>query len=98
LITSRLQQLQRARSCARRSTARRRAVRRRRGLLLPLLLERASLAAAYADEHLGAQNAAAQGYVDEVIEPSETRDRLAAALALLERTPEGAARAGNVPL
>ncbi|HZO37223.1 MAG TPA: carboxyl transferase domain-containing protein [Solirubrobacteraceae bacterium] len=60
--------------------------------------ERATLAAAYAEEHLGAQNAAAQGYVDEVIEPSQTRDRLAAALSVLDRTPVGEPRAGNVPL
>jgi acetyl-CoA carboxylase carboxyltransferase component len=45
----------------------------------------ASLAAAYAAEHLTAQAAAASGFVDEVIEPAETHDRLAWALATLER-------------
>jgi acetyl-CoA carboxylase carboxyltransferase component len=60
--------------------------------------ERANLAAAYADEHLGAQNAAAQGFIDEVIEPWQTRDRIATALALLDRTPAAEARARNVPL
>jgi acetyl-CoA carboxylase carboxyltransferase component len=56
------------------------------------------LARAYADDHLGAQHAAEEGFVDEVIEPADTRDRLATALALLDRTPSGQAPAGNVPL
>jgi acetyl-CoA carboxylase carboxyltransferase component len=43
------------------------------------------LAAAYAAEHLTADAAAASGFVDEVIEPASTRDRLAWALATLER-------------
>ena len=38
------------------------------------------LAAAYEEEHLSAEAAAASGYVDEVIEPSQTRARLAGAL------------------
>jgi methylmalonyl-CoA decarboxylase subunit alpha len=42
--------------------------------------ERARLAEAYAEEHLRADTAAAAGFVDEIIEPSQTRDRLAAAL------------------
>ncbi len=42
--------------------------------------ERTRLAAAYAEEHLRADTAAAAGFVDEIIEPSQTRDRLAAAL------------------
>jgi acetyl-CoA carboxylase carboxyltransferase component len=37
---------------------------------------REALAAAYAEEHLGADVAAAGGFVDEVIEPHETRARL----------------------
>ena len=44
---------------------------------------REALAAAYAEEHLGAEVAAAGGFVDEVIEPSETRARVAGALAAL---------------
>jgi acetyl-CoA carboxylase carboxyltransferase component len=44
----------------------------------------AELSAAYADEHLTAEAAAASGFVDEVIEPVETHDRLAWALASLE--------------
>jgi acetyl-CoA carboxylase carboxyltransferase component len=39
------------------------------------------LAASYEEEHLSADAAAASGYVDEVIAPSETRARLAGALA-----------------
>ena len=42
--------------------------------------ERDRLAAAYAEQHLRAQSAAADGFVDEIIEPAETRDRLAWAL------------------
>ncbi len=42
--------------------------------------ERDRLADAYAEEHLRADSAAAEGFVDEIIEPSETRDRLAWAL------------------
>ncbi len=44
---------------------------------------RQALAAAYAREHLGAEVAAAEGFVDEVIEPSQTRARLAGALTAL---------------
>jgi acetyl-CoA carboxylase carboxyltransferase component len=39
------------------------------------------LASAYAEEHLGAEAAAASGFVDEVIYPESTRDHLARALA-----------------
>jgi acetyl-CoA carboxylase carboxyltransferase component len=44
---------------------------------------RGRLAAAYADEHLRAEAAAAAGFVDEIIEPAQTRVRLAAALRVL---------------
>jgi acetyl-CoA carboxylase carboxyltransferase component len=47
--------------------------------------ERARLAIAYADEHLRAQAAAAAGFVDEIIEPAQTRERLAWALRALAR-------------
>jgi len=55
--------------------------------------ERARLAAAYADEHLGAHVAAAAGFVDEVIEPCETRGRLRWALEAIDdrRAPAGIA-------
>ena len=45
----------------------------------------AELADGYADEHLGAERAAAAGFVDEVIDPWATRERLAWAFATLER-------------
>ena len=38
------------------------------------------LADAYAQEHLRAESAAAEGFVDEIVEPAETRDRLVWAL------------------
>jgi acetyl-CoA carboxylase carboxyltransferase component len=44
---------------------------------------RDELADAYAGEHLTASAAAASGFVDEVIEPAMTRDRLAWALRSL---------------
>jgi len=45
--------------------------------------EREALASAYAGEHLSAEAAAAGGFVDEVIEPGETRARLVSALGAL---------------
>jgi acetyl-CoA carboxylase carboxyltransferase component len=39
------------------------------------------LADAYAREHLRAESAAAEGFVDEIVAPAETRDRLSTALA-----------------
>jgi acetyl-CoA carboxylase carboxyltransferase component len=47
--------------------------------------ERERLARAYADEHLRAQNAAVAGFIDEIVAPRETRDRLAGALRALAR-------------
>jgi acetyl-CoA carboxylase carboxyltransferase component len=44
----------------------------------------ADLAAAYAEEHLTAPAAAANGFIDEVIEPTQTRASLAWALGSLE--------------
>ena len=51
--------------------------------------ERDRLAAAYAEEHLRADVAAAAGDVDEVIEPDATRDRLIWALSVLDGTEPG---------
>jgi len=48
--------------------------------------ERKRLADAYADEHLRADAAAAAGVVDEIVEPVQTRDRLAWALRGLARS------------
>jgi acetyl-CoA carboxylase carboxyltransferase component len=42
--------------------------------------ERDRLAAAYAHDHLRAETAAAEGFVDEIVDPIQTRDRLAWAL------------------
>ena len=44
---------------------------------------RAELAAAYAEEHTSISVAAAHGFVDEVIDPALTRDRIASALVAL---------------
>lgn len=46
---------------------------------------REELAGRYAEQHLGADRAAACGFVDEVIDPAATRERLAWALMALER-------------
>jgi acetyl-CoA carboxylase carboxyltransferase component len=49
---------------------------------------RAALATEYANEHLAAATAAADGLVDEIIEPAQTRARLVNALGLLCRTAD----------
>jgi acetyl-CoA carboxylase carboxyltransferase component len=46
--------------------------------------QRQRLASDYAEQHLSAPAAAASGFVDEVIEPSSTRDRVARTLLWLE--------------
>lgn len=48
-------------------------------------MTRQSLANAYAEEHLGAEIAASAGFVDEVIEPVQTRERIADTLTALSR-------------
>jgi acetyl-CoA carboxylase carboxyltransferase component len=61
--------------------------------------ERARLAAEYAGEHLGAAVAAREGFIDEVIEPADTRARLAWGLETLAGNgPRGRRDAGNIPL
>ena len=62
------------------------------------LAERRERGAAYAETHLGAERAAADGFVDEVVAPAATRDRLAAALDLLDHTRDTVPRAHNIPL
>jgi acetyl-CoA carboxylase carboxyltransferase component len=52
--------------------------------------ERDRLADDYAHEHLRAESAAGEGFVDEIIEPSETRDRLAWALHAFAGGPDPA--------
>jgi acetyl-CoA carboxylase carboxyltransferase component len=58
----------------------------------------AELAEAYAEEHQGALAAAREGVIDEVISPDETRQRLAAALAVLGSKPTGDFAISNIPL
>ncbi|HKN93963.1 MAG TPA: acyl-CoA carboxylase subunit beta [Thermoleophilaceae bacterium] len=58
---------------------------------------RAELADEYAEQHLGAALAAREGFIDEVIAPGETRDRLAWAIASLPK-PRTRTLAGNIPL
>ncbi len=62
--------------------------------------ERGRLIAEYEDRFANPYIAAARGYVDEVIFPSETRVRVAGALALLEnkRQTVPAKKHGNIPL
>ena len=50
--------------------------------------ERDRLADEYADEHLSAAAAAREGFIDELVEPQETRRRLAGALAALSGAGE----------
>jgi acetyl-CoA carboxylase carboxyltransferase component len=45
--------------------------------------ERDRLAAAYAEEHLRAEAAATAGFIDEIVEPCDTRERLTWALTTL---------------
>jgi acetyl-CoA carboxylase carboxyltransferase component len=52
--------------------------------------ERERLAEVYAEEHLRADSAAAAGFVDELIEPHETRDRLIRALETFSGELDGA--------
>ena len=46
---------------------------------------KADLIAAYAEDHLSASKAAAHGFIDEVISPGDTRERLSWAISSLER-------------
>ena len=59
--------------------------------------EKAERAAAYADEHLGAATAAADGYVDEIVSPHDTRRRLIDALSTLDAATAPAGTP-NLPL
>jgi acetyl-CoA carboxylase carboxyltransferase component len=55
-------------------------------------------AAEYADEHLSAAIAAAEGHVDEVIPPDDTRRRLCEALFTLDAAATAAPDVRNIPL
>jgi acetyl-CoA carboxylase carboxyltransferase component len=59
---------------------------------------RDEFAAEYADEHLSAGTAAAEGYIDEVILPGDTRRRLCEALSTLEAIAHPAEGVRNIPL
>jgi acetyl-CoA carboxylase carboxyltransferase component len=58
---------------------------------------RQELAETYAEQHLSASVAASDGHVDELIQPAETRERLAWGLSTLGGMPRGSHR-GNLPL
>jgi propionyl-CoA carboxylase beta chain len=62
--------------------------------------ERTRLVAEYEERFANPYIAAARGYVDEVILPSETRARVAGALALLENKRQAVPpkKHGNIPL
>jgi len=62
--------------------------------------ERARLVAEYQERFANPYVAASRGFVDEVIRPSETRHRVARALAVLEgkRQPGPRRKHGNIPL
>jgi acetyl-CoA carboxylase carboxyltransferase component len=60
--------------------------------------ERTRRGAAYAEQHLDVAAAAAEGHVDEVVAPSETRARIARALHRLARAERGSRPARNLPL
>jgi acetyl-CoA carboxylase carboxyltransferase component len=61
-------------------------------------LAREAYAAEYADEHLSASTAAAEGYIDEVILPGDTRRRLSEALSTLDGIAQPAEGVRNIPL
>jgi acetyl-CoA carboxylase carboxyltransferase component len=56
------------------------------------------LADRYAAEHLTAASAAAEGVIDEIVAPSDTRARLAAALRMLAHPARPVRPARNIPL
>ena len=60
--------------------------------------ERDRLADDYADEHLTAEVAASEGFVDELVEPTHTRERLTGALAALSLAGRYGNGPGNIPL
>jgi acetyl-CoA carboxylase carboxyltransferase component len=60
--------------------------------------ERERLTLRYAQENLTAAAAVADGHVDEIVRPSQTRARIAAALASMETATRQRAPAGNLPL
>ena len=59
---------------------------------------RGRFAREYTDEHLTSAVAAAEGYVDEIVPPSDTRRRLTEALRTLEAVAHPAHGVRNIPL
>jgi acetyl-CoA carboxylase carboxyltransferase component len=59
---------------------------------------RDAYAEAYRDEHLTAAVAAAEGYVDEIVAPADTRRRLGEALHTLDAAAQPATGVKNIPL
>jgi acetyl-CoA carboxylase carboxyltransferase component len=59
---------------------------------------RERLATAYAEEHLTARAAAAEGVIDELVPPSDTRARITGALQTLATPDRPFRRARNIPL
>jgi acetyl-CoA carboxylase carboxyltransferase component len=59
---------------------------------------REEFASEYADEHLSAGTAAAEGFIDEVIIPGDTRRRLCEALSTLDAIAHPAHGVRNIPL
>jgi acetyl-CoA carboxylase carboxyltransferase component len=59
---------------------------------------REAFASEYAAEHLSASTAAAEGYIDEVILPGDTRRRLTEALSTLDAIAQPAEGVRNIPL
>jgi acetyl-CoA carboxylase carboxyltransferase component len=60
--------------------------------------ERDRLAALYADEHVSAAVAASQGFVDELVNPADTRRRIGGALSALSIPGRCGNGSGNIPL
>jgi acetyl-CoA carboxylase carboxyltransferase component len=60
--------------------------------------ERERLGRGYAREHLTAVAAVADGHVDEIISPGETREHIAKALGSMETATRTTRPAGNLPL
>jgi methylmalonyl-CoA decarboxylase subunit alpha len=60
--------------------------------------ERERLGRSYAREHLTAVAAVADGHVDEIISPAETREHIAKALGSMETATRTTRPAGNLPL
>ena len=60
--------------------------------------ERDRLADEYAEEHVSAEVAARMGFIDELIEPRDTRRRLGGAIAALSGPGRRGNAGGNIPL